>query len=57
MLQLIDLAKENAALKRELARVHEEAEALRRLLSDGSCQSTTGMSGTSRFLAEALEER
>jgi hypothetical protein len=38
MLQLIDLAKENAALKRELARVREEAQALQRLLCDGSRQ-------------------
>lgn len=29
MLQLLDLARENAALKRELCRIHAEAEALR----------------------------
>jgi hypothetical protein len=35
MLQLLDLARENAALKRELTRIREEAEMLRRLLSSG----------------------
>lgn len=34
MLQLLDLARENAALKRELTRIRQEAEALQRLLSD-----------------------
>jgi hypothetical protein len=33
MLQLLDLARENAALKDELTRIREEAEMLRRLLS------------------------
>lgn len=33
MLQLLDLARENATLKCELARVRQEAEALRRLVS------------------------
>lgn len=33
MLQLLDLARENAALKDELTRIREEAESLRRLLS------------------------
>lgn len=33
MLQLLDLARENAALKDELTRIREEAEALRRLLA------------------------
>ena len=32
MLQLLDLAKENAALKRELARIRGEVEALKRRL-------------------------
>ena len=32
MLQLLDLARENAALKCELARIRREAEALQRLL-------------------------
>jgi hypothetical protein len=44
MLQLLDLAKENAELKRELTRVRLEAEALQRLLADSSVQ---GLSGTS----------
>ena len=40
MLQLLDLAKENAALKAELARIRQEAEALQRLVSgaDGDAQ-------------------
>ena len=33
MLQLLDLARENAALKRELCRIHAEAEALQRLVA------------------------
>jgi hypothetical protein len=33
MLQLLDLARENAELKCQLARILREAEALRRLLS------------------------
>lgn len=32
MLQLLDLAKENAALRSELTRIRHEAEALQRLL-------------------------
>ena len=38
MLQLMDLANENAALKRELERIRQEAEALQRRLlgADGS---------------------
>ena len=32
MLQLLDLARENAALKHDLERIREEAEALRLLL-------------------------
>jgi hypothetical protein len=35
MLQLLDLARENAALKSELSRIREEAEMLQRLLSSG----------------------
>jgi len=51
MLQIMDLAKENAALKGELERVRQEAEALQRLLSDadGSAQTTSDMSAASRF--------
>lgn len=33
MLQLLDLARENAALKRELCRIHAAAEALQRLVA------------------------
>jgi hypothetical protein len=33
MLQLLDLARENAALKRELCRIRAEAEPLKRLLA------------------------
>ena len=51
MFQIMDLAKENAALKCELERVRQEAEALQRLLSDadGSAQTTSDMSAASRF--------
>ena len=34
MLQLLDLARENAALRSELERVREEAKALRLLVAD-----------------------
>ena len=42
MLQLLDLARENAALKCELARIRQEAEALQHLLSSSglSAQDT-----------------
>jgi hypothetical protein len=51
MLQIMDLAKENVALRCELERVWQEAEALHRLLSDadGSAQTTADMSAASRF--------
>ena len=35
MRQILDLARENAALKSELTRIREEAEMLQRLLSSG----------------------
>jgi len=56
MLQLLDLAKENAALKSELRRIREEAEALQHLLSgaDISAQST-GASETPRRPGETEE--
>ena len=38
MLQLLDLARENAALKCELARIRGEAEALQRLLQQVSTE-------------------
>jgi hypothetical protein len=44
MLQLLDLAKENAELKRELTRVRLEAEALQRLLAHSSVQGPSGTS-------------
>jgi hypothetical protein len=44
MLQLLDLARENAELKSELMRIRQEAEALQRLLADSSVQSTSGAS-------------
>jgi hypothetical protein len=34
MLQLLDLARENAGLKREIARIRGEAEALKRCLAE-----------------------
>jgi hypothetical protein len=43
MLQLLDLARENAELKGELTRIRQEAEALQRLLA-GSVQGTSGAS-------------
>jgi predicted RNase H-like nuclease (RuvC/YqgF family) len=52
MLQLMDLAKENAALKRELERMRREAKALRVRLeediapTDQSPWSRPSMSGT-----------
>lgn len=50
MLQLMDLAKENATLKCELERVRQEAEALQRLLSDvDGAARTAGASPTPRF--------
>ena len=42
MLQLFDLARENAELKSELTRIRQETETLHRLLADGSVQSTSG---------------
>src|SRR6202040_332415 len=42
MLQLFDLARENAELKSELTRIRQEAETLHRLLADSSVQSTSG---------------
>jgi len=38
MLQLLDLARENAALKCDLARIRDEAEALQRLLRQISAE-------------------
>ena len=51
MLQLMDLARENAALKRELERIRQEAEELQRLFlcADGSAQTTSGAGATPRF--------
>ena len=42
MLQLLDLARENAELKGELTRIRQEAEALQRLLAGSSVQGTSG---------------
>lgn len=39
MLQLMDLARENAALRRELERAREEAKALRLLVSPDEASS------------------
>jgi hypothetical protein len=44
MLQLLDLARENAELKRELTRIRQEAEAVQRVLADSSVQSRAGAS-------------
>ena len=44
MLQLLDLARENARLKCELTRIRQEAETLQRLLADSAVQSASGAS-------------
>lgn len=49
MLQLMDLARENAALKYELERIRQEAEELRRSAVDGSAQTSSGASAAPRF--------
>lgn len=51
MLQVMDLARENAALKCELERIRQEAEELQRLFSgaDGSARTTSGASAAPRF--------
>lgn len=56
MLQLMDLARENAALKCELERIRQEAEELQRLFSgaDGSAQTTSGASAAQRFRQTVL---
>ena len=48
MRQLLDLARENAALKSELTRIREQAEMLQRLLSGGDSPAhrTSGPSET-----------
>jgi hypothetical protein len=51
MLQLLDLARENAELKSELTRIREEAEALQRLLTDSYVQNTADASGDLREAA------
>jgi hypothetical protein len=50
MLQLMDLATENAALKCELELIRQEAEELQRLFlgADGSAQTTSGAGATPR---------
>ncbi len=52
MLQVIDLARENAALKLELERVREEAKRLRLLVAD---EYTDPDEATSRFRQVTLE--
>jgi hypothetical protein len=55
MLQLMDLAKENAALKCELARIRQEAEELRLFFGgDGAAQTTSGASATPQFRQSIL---
>ncbi len=64
--QLLDLARENAALRRELAQTRQTAEALRRLLTDGhqtwatcSCldSSASGVSEDTDADARGLYQR
>jgi hypothetical protein len=54
MLQLLDLANENAALKRELARIRQEAEALRLLLLSAGASEDDGASESPRRLIERV---
>ncbi len=51
MLQVLELARENAALKSELERVHQEVELLHRLVygADSAAQTTSDMSAALRF--------
>jgi hypothetical protein len=57
MLQLLDLARENAALKCELARIRQEAEALHRLLSScGIYAEDPAASEVPRHLVGTTEE-
>jgi len=54
MHQLMDLARENAALRRELERIRQEAEELRRAGADGSARTTSGARSAPRFWNIAL---
>jgi hypothetical protein len=54
MLQILDLANENAALKRELTRIRQEAETLRLLLSSVGASEDDGASESPRRLAEEV---
>jgi hypothetical protein len=51
MLQVLDLARENATLKSELQRVHHEVEPLQRLAygADGPAHTTSDISAALRF--------
>jgi hypothetical protein len=48
MLQLLDLARANASLRCEVIQLRQEAEALRRLLSDAreTCATCSGVDST-----------
>jgi len=55
MLQLLDLARENAALTYELGRIRQEAKELRLLLGiDGSAQCDFDVSAISEFAQTSL---
>ena len=58
MLQLLDLARENLALKRELARLQEEADCLRRLLHLAlqSCAKSTTETAARRVVPDTAPE-
>ena len=51
MVEVLDLARENASLKSELERVHHEVEILHRLVygAESSAQTTPDMSAALRF--------
>jgi hypothetical protein len=54
MLQILDLANENAALKRELTRIRQEAETLRLLLSSAGASEDDGTSESSPRITEEV---
>jgi len=54
MLQILDLANENAALKRELTRIRQEAETLRLLISSAGVSEDDGTSGIPRRRIEEV---
>jgi len=54
MLQILDLANENAELKRELTRIRREAEMLRLLISSAGASEDDGASESLRCPREEV---